>query len=223
MGSGAPPTFRIPLILLAIANLVVLGMRLWPWQQVVMNLPLNGATGIDPAVCLLTYIFLLFWIAGIQQRPTQKALCTGALLGLLAGLLLAVKVALAAQPAAPDSSSLQHLPTALMLAAALLWGIAGALGARGEAPTLGMLAGLWSAMTSALIAVAAVLAEMCLSGPPVESPDPWKQYEGLALGNPAMQSLIHSLNSTTAYLLICPLVGGIVGLVFGTFGKAEKG
>jgi len=38
-----------------------------------------------------------------------------------------------------------------------------------------------------------------------------------------MQSLIHSLNSTTAYLLICPLVGGIVGLVFGTFGKAEKG
>jgi hypothetical protein len=223
MGSGAPPTFRIPLILLAIANLVVLGMRLWPWQQVVMNLPLNGATGIDPAVCLLTYIFLLFWIAGIQQRPTQKALCTGALLGLLAGLLLAVKVALAAQPAAPDSSSLQHLPTALMLAAALLWGIAGALGARGEAPTLGMLAGLWSAMTSALIAVAAVLAEMYLSGPPVESPDPWKQYEGLALGNPAMQSLIHSLNSTTAYLLICPLVGGIVGLVFGTFGKAEKG
>ena len=81
MGSGAPPTFRIPLILLAIANLAFLGMRLWPWPQVVMNLPLNGATGIDPGVCLLTYIFLLYWIAGSQQRATRKALCGGALLG----------------------------------------------------------------------------------------------------------------------------------------------
>src|ERR1039457_7138738 len=74
MGSGAPFTFRIPLILLAIANLAVLGMRLWPWQQVVLNLPLNGATGIDPAVCLLTYVFMLFWIAVSQSRVTQKAL-----------------------------------------------------------------------------------------------------------------------------------------------------
>jgi len=222
MDSGAPPTLRVPLALLAVANLVVLGMRLWPWQLVVMNLPLNGATGIDPAVCLLTYIFLLFWIAGIHQAPTQKALGIGAMLGLLAGMLLAFRVMLAAQPPSPDSSSLQHLPTGLLLAAALLWGIAGARGARGETPTLGMLAGLWSGMTSALIAVSAVLAEMYLAGPPVESTDPWKQYEGLALGNPVMQSLIHSLNSATAFLLICPLVGGIVGLVFGSFGKADK-
>lgn len=222
MGSGAPPTFRIPLILLAIANLAVLGMRLWPWQQVVMNLPLNGATGIDPAVCLLTYVFMLFWIADSQSRATQKALGIGALLGLLAGLLLAAKVALAAQPPAPDPSMLEHLPTALLLAAIFLWGVAGVLGARGETPTLGMITGVWSAMTSALIAVSAVLAELYLAGPPVESTDPWKQYEGLALGNPAMQTLIHSLNSTTAYLLLCPLVGGVAGLVFGSFGKGDK-
>jgi len=221
MASGAPPALRAPLILLAIADLAVLGMRLWPWPQVLM-LPLNGATGIDPAVCLLTYIFLLFWISGIRQEPTQRALGIGAMMGLLGGLLLAANVVLASQPAAPDPSTLEHLPTGLLLAAGLLWGIAGTLGARGGSPTLGMLAGLWSAMTSALIAVAAVLAEMYLSGPPVESPDPWKQYEGLALGNPVMQSLIHSLNTTTAFLLICPLVGGILGLIFGSFGKAEK-
>ncbi len=222
MGSGAPFTFRIPLILLAIANLTVLGMRLWPWPQVLM-LPLNGATGIDPVVCLLTYTFLFYWIADIQLRPTQRALGIGAMLGLLAGLLLAANVVLATKPPAPDPSMMEHLPTALLLASALLWGIAGALGARGETPTLGMLAGLWSGMTSALIAISAVLAEMVLAGPAVESTDPWKQYEGLALGNPVMQSLIHSLNTTTAYLLLCPLVGGIVGLVFGTFGKGDKG
>ena len=221
MGSGAPFTFRIALILLAIVNLVVLGMRLWPWPQVLM-LPLNGATGIDPVVCLLTYIFLLYWIAGIRQEPTQRALGIGAMMGLLGGLLLAANVVLATQPAAPDPSTLEHLPTGLLLAAGLLWGIAGALGARGGAPTLGMLAGVWSAMTSALIAVSAVLAELYLAGPPVESTDPWKQYEGLALGNPAMQTLIHSLNTTTAFLLICPLVGGVVGLVFGSFGKGDK-
>lgn len=221
MGSGAPFTFRIPLILLAIANLAVLGMRLWPWPQVLM-LPLNGATGIDPVVCLLTYAFLFYWIADTEQRSTQKALGIGALLGLLAGLLLAAKVVLATQPPAPDPSMLHHLPTALLLAAALLWGIAGALGARGETPVLGMLAGLWSAMTSALIAASTVLAEMYFAGPAVESTDPWKQYEGLALGNPVMQTLIHSLNTTTAFLLLCPLVGCVVGLVFGTFGKGDR-
>ena len=56
MGSSAQPLLRIPLILLAIADLAMLGSRLWPWQDVVSTLPLNGATGIDPVVCLLAYI-----------------------------------------------------------------------------------------------------------------------------------------------------------------------
>jgi hypothetical protein len=59
MGTGAPPTLRTPLILLAVANLTVLGLRLWPWQEM-LNLPGNGTTAIDPVVCLLGYIALIF-------------------------------------------------------------------------------------------------------------------------------------------------------------------
>jgi len=222
MGSGAPPSLRTPLILLAIADLTALGMRLWPWPQV-LTLPLNGATGIDPVVCLLTYIFLIFWIAGIRQPLIQRALGIGAMMGLLTGLLLAAEVALGAQPTGLYPAMVEHLQLGLLLLAGLLWGIAGALGARGEgAPTLGMLAGLWAAVTSALMACGAVLAEMFLSGPPADSTDPWKQYEGLAIGNPLTQALVHSLNSTTAFLLICPLIGGAVGLVFGSFGRSDK-
>ena len=38
---------RTPVILLAAFNLIVLAVRLWPWQEV-MNLPGNGTTGVDP-------------------------------------------------------------------------------------------------------------------------------------------------------------------------------
>ena len=44
--------------------------------------------------------------------------------------------------------------------------------------------------------------------------DPWKQYEGLAIGNQTVQELVHSLNTATAFLLICPLIGGALGLIF---------
>ena len=55
MGTDMQLTFRTPLILLAIADLAILGARLWPWQDV-LSLPGNGATGLDPAVSLVAYI-----------------------------------------------------------------------------------------------------------------------------------------------------------------------
>jgi hypothetical protein len=77
-------------------------------------------------------------------------------------------------------------------------------------------------MVSCLMACAAVLAEMYFSGPPPASPDPWKQYEGLAIGNPATQALVHSLNTATGFLLIGPLVGSVAGLLFAFFGQTKK-
>jgi hypothetical protein len=67
-----------------------------------------------------------------------------------------------------------------------------------------------------------VLVRMTVPGPPPVSNDPWKQYEGLAIGNDTMQALVLSLNSTTFYLLVCPLAGGMIGLFFALFGQKEK-
>jgi hypothetical protein len=87
---------------------------------------------------------------------------------------------------------------------------------------LGMLTGTWSAMVSCLMASTTVLAEMYLSGPPPVSQDPWKQYEGLAIGDPATQALVHSLNSTTSFLIIGPLAGAAIGYLVSSFGPSRK-
>jgi hypothetical protein len=222
MGTSSLPTLRIPLILVALADLALLGMRLWPWQDVV-NLPLNGATGIDPAVCLLTYAGLIFWIGNTRSAETKRVLSMGAMLGLVGGLLLAGRVAYNAQPGIANAAQAGTVSKGLLLAAALVWGIAGFRGAKsgGDAAS-GMLSALWSAMTSGLLACAAVLVEMYLAAPVPETTDPWKLYEGLAIGNSATQALVQSLNTATGFLLLCPLAGGVLGLVFGLAGQNGK-
>jgi hypothetical protein len=222
MGTSAPPTFRIPLILLAIADLTLLGMRLWPWQEL-SALPLNGATGIDPAVALLAYVGLIFWIGGSRGLPIRKALSSGALLGLLAGLFLAGEVAYAAQPSAVNAPHSGYLTKGLFLASVVVWGLAGLRGSKAaNDATTGMIAGLWSAMTSCLIGCCAVLLEMFLTAPVPQTTDAWKLYEGLAIGNTATQGLVQSLNKATGFLLLGPLAGLALGLVFGLFGQSEK-
>jgi hypothetical protein len=222
MGTSAPPTFRISLILLAIADLTLLGMRLWPWPDV-LTLPLNGATGIDPAVTLLAYVGLIFWMGGSRTLPMKKALFSGALIGVLAGLILVGYVAFNAHPAVANAPNAGLLSKGLLLAAGLIWGIAGFRGSKttGDA-TAGMLSAVWCAMTSSLMACAAVLVEMYMAAPVPETTDPWKLYEGLAIGNTATQALVQSLNMATGFLLLCPLAAGAIGLVFGLFGQSEK-
>jgi hypothetical protein len=218
MAASAPQTFRIPLVLLAAANLAILGTLLWPWQQA-MNLPVGGTSALDPAISLAAYIGLSFWISSGIQEQTRKALSTGAMIGLAAGLVLVVRVVLDVRAASQAS----YLQPALLGVAVILWGIAGLRGSRpaGNAG-LGALSGLWSAMVSGLIGCTAILAELYLAGPSQASPDPWKQYQGLAIGNSVTQGLVHSLNVATAFLLLGPLAGALTGLIFAFFGQNQK-
>ena len=86
MGSGTPHTFRIPVVLLALADLAILAMRLRPWPEIA-NLPGQGTTGYDPIISLSAYVFLLFWIGGNSDVVVRKALSIGTMLGVPAGLL----------------------------------------------------------------------------------------------------------------------------------------
>jgi hypothetical protein len=218
MAASAPQTFRIPLVLLAAANLAILGTLLWPWQQA-MNLPVGGTSALDPAISLAAYMGLSFWISSGIQEQTRKALSTGAMIGLAAGLVLVVRVVLDVRAASQAS----YLQPALLGVAVILWGIAGLRGSRpaGNAG-LGALSGLWSAMVSGLMGCTAILAELYLAGPSQASPDPWKQYQGLAIGNSVTQGLVHSLNVATAFLLLGPLAGALTGLIFAFFGQNQK-
>lgn len=218
MAVAAPQTFRFPLVLLAAINLAVLGILLWPWQDA-LNLPVGGTTAIDPAVSLFAYMGLIYWISSGIKEPTQKALSTAALIGIGAGLLLVIRVLVGVRTAIQPG----YLQPALLGIAVILWGISGLRGSR-EAGNAGMgaLSGLWSAMVSGLMACAAILAELYLAGPAPDSPDPWKQYQGLAIGNTVTQGLVHSLNAATAFLLLGPLAGAIVGLIFAFFGQTQK-
>ncbi len=222
MGSGAQPTLRFPLMLLAIANLAILGVRLWPWQDV-PNLPLNGAAGIDPAVCLLGYMGIIFWFGRNTQEPMQRALGTGTLLGILGGCLLVAEILLQGHAAAQDVATPSLAIKGLFAAAGILWGVAGLRSMRltGNAG-IGMLCGAWSALASSLMAATALLTQVYYAAPPPESSDPWKQYEGLAIGNPAIQGLVHTLNSVTFFLLVGPLAGAAIGLFFAFFGQKGK-
>jgi hypothetical protein len=214
---------RTPVILLALLNLTILGIRLWPWQNV-MSLPGNGTTGVDPAITLLAYVGLGFWIGSARQAESRKALFSAALLGMVAGLFLVAQVVVAARGVAEDpAAGSGRMQLGLLVCGAAVLGIVG-LRASKAGFTIGFSAvcAIWASMVACLMAVAAVLAETYVGPGQGQSSDPWKDYQGLAIGTPALQSLVHSLNTIAGFLLIGPILGAIVGALFAAFGKSRK-
>ena len=216
------PIFKIPLILMILANLGLLGYRLWPWDQVTA-LPGNGATGFDPAVGLVGYIGVSLWIGSARNDSARRCLFVAAWFGLFAGALLAGAALFSGRPGAAESGQGHGLQYGLMAAAVVLWGIAGSRGVRaGYGSGFAALCAIWSAMVSCLMAFAALIAGSFYSYAPGQTTDPWKQYEGLAIGSEATQALVHTLLTATGYLLLGPLVAIFAGLLFAGFTKPAK-
>ena len=219
MATNAPNTLRIPMVLLAAFDLTILAVHLWPWPEIV-NLPGNGTVAFDPVLSLLAMIALIPWISIGIKEPTAKALSAGAMTGVVAGVVLIANVVLESH----DGVQPVFLRPALLGLAAILWGVAGMRGARAAGSAgMGALAGLWGAVVSCLMACAAVLGQFYLTAGTQNAPDPWKEYQGLAIGNTAMQELVHTLNTATGFLLIGPLAGAVVGLIFAFFSQGQKG
>jgi hypothetical protein len=211
---------RTPIILLAFFDLILLAARLWPLP----NFLGLGTTSMDPAITLVAYIGLGFWVGTARETDSRKALFSAAMVGLVAGLLLMAQVVLAKRQAAEDpSAGLDRIQIGLLVCAVLVLGVAGFRAAKAGFP-IGFctVCAIWASMVASLMAVATVLLETYLGPGQGESSDPWKDYQGLAIGSPAMQSLVHSLDSIAAFLLIGPIAGGIAGAVFASFGKPKK-
>lgn len=217
------PILCTPIILLALADLTILGARLWPWQNV-MSLPGNGTTGVDPALALAAYIGLAFWINSARDDSSRKSLFSAAVLGCVAGLFLVAAVVIAARQSAADAAAVpDRVQIGLLACAVLLCGIVGLRTAKdGHPGGFSAVCAIWASMTACLMGVAAVLGEIYLSAGTGESSDPWKDYQGLAIGTPAMQALVHSLQLISGFLLIGPIVGCVAGSIFASFGKPKK-
>ena len=124
MDTSGQPTLRTPIVLLALVNLALLGARLWPWQNV-MNLPGNGTTGFDPAVTLVAYAGLGFWIGSVRTAVSKKSLFSAAMMGVLAGAFLVGLVLVASRQTAEETSAPDKLQIGLAVCAALVLGAAG--------------------------------------------------------------------------------------------------
>lgn len=214
--------FQTPLILMVLADLAILGYRLWPWDQVTA-LPGNGATGIDPAVTLLAYLGISWWIGSARNDSARRCLLLAAGFGVFAGLLLAAAVLISGRPGAAESGQGHGLQYGLMAGAVILWGIGGTRGVRaGYGSGFAVLCALWAAMVSCLMAFAALIGGSFYSYAPGQTADPWKQYQGLAIGSEATQALVETLLTATGYLLLGPLVAVFAGLLFARFTKPAK-
>jgi hypothetical protein len=220
MHMSRPSILRTPVILLALANLIVLTARLWPWP----NFVALGTTSMDPAITLAAYIGIAFWIGTARESDSRKALFSAALLGIVAGLFLAAQVALSVRQAADDpSAGPDRIQIALLLCGLVVIGISGLRTAKAGFPTgFCVVSAIWASMVAGLLAVTTILAETYIGPGQGESSDPWKDYQGLAIGTPAMQSLVHSLDSIAGFLLIGPILGAIAGAIFSKFGKPKE-
>jgi hypothetical protein len=222
METSAQPTLRIPIVLLALLNLALLGARLWPWQNV-MSLPGDGTTGFDPVVTLAAYAGLGFWIGNVRTAVSKKSLFSAGMMGVLAGAFLVGLVLVASRQTAEETFSPDRLQIGLAVCAALILGAAGWRTAKaGNTMGFSVVCTLWATMVSCLMAVTVILAQVYFRSAPAESADPWKQYQGLAIGTPAMQDLVYSLNAVTGFLLLGPIVGLIAGTICASFGNPRK-
>jgi hypothetical protein len=216
------PTLRTPIVLLALLNLAILGARLWPWQNV-MNLPGNGSTAFDPAVSLAAYAGLGLWIGSVRTSASRKALFSAGMMGVVAGAVLMGLVLIASRQAAEDTAAPDKLQIGLAVCATLILGAAGWRTAKaGNTMGFSVVCTIWATMVSCLMAVTVILAQVYFRSAPAESADPWKQYQGLAIGTPAMQDLVYSLNAVSGFLLLGPIVGCIAGTIFASFGNPKQ-
>jgi hypothetical protein len=219
MSAGVQHKLRIPLLSLAAADLAILAARLRPWQKIA-SLPGNGSVGFDPGIVLLAYVGIVLWLTGRTGHRLVNAQSAVTLLGLLGGALLAARAWLEGLASALHTTEVQGV---LMIAAVICWGVAGTRAARAAGSAGGsFISGIWSAMVSCMLACTVVLGQFYISGLPPDTQDSYKQFQEIGIGSDATVALVHSLNTTTSLLLVAPIAGATVALLFGWIAQRRR-
>lgn len=205
------PVFRTGLILLALLNLLALGARIWHASS---GADSNSIS--DPAISLAFYIVLALWIGSARAEADRSWLLQAATLGVSGGVALMCVVGIASLPM-PDGFTLHYKLQAILICAAIaMWGIAAARVTRaGRKPGFAVVAAIWSAMVSSLLACSALLAETYVKMGADTVLDPWGPLQQRLVGPDSTQPLVHTLNAATGFLLIGPVVGCLAGAACG--------
>jgi hypothetical protein len=223
--SGTHTYLRIPLVLMAVGNFVLVGRLLWPWQQAVF-VPGNENPAFDLALILPVYAGFIWWIAGNHRARFNQALADGIYLGPLSGLLLVAQIVLQAQT---DNGQVAAVSYFLWAGAGLLWAIAGARGAKAAGHGgMGMFAGGWSAVTGCLMASTFTLVRMMpeianLGSANVTSSEALRQADALATSEAATAVVLRALTPVEGVLLLGVVAGAVLGLVCGVIATPKQG
>jgi hypothetical protein len=224
MGGSKQPTFRIFLMVLAVANMAALGARLWPWTEA-LGLPGGLVPVVDLTAICLGYVCVAWWLGGYERGgKIHQALPVAVFPGLMAGIALIAEVLFRMDQTAEDPAApLSQMNWVLLATACVLWALAGFLGRRAtQSGGVAILSGLWSGMIAGQLACGTVLIASFFAAPPPVSNDPWKQYESLAVVNPILGAVAHNIEMATAFALLSPLVAAALGCIFGVLGRSRE-
>lgn len=211
---------QVVLVFLAAGDLALLGRQLRPLDSI-FGMPNGGAIAIDPAVCLAAYAVLAIWLPRNLEPQVKKSYHTASILGILAAICIVVNLEFSAVAARQDAPVPFFQTQGMIGVALLLFGIAGWQSQRitGNLAS-GLSAGLWSAMIAGIGGGTFIVRQIVRDVPAPETHDAWRDYQALAFGNEAAQSLFFNLNRLNAYLLFLPLAGAAVAFAVAYFSQA---
>lgn len=221
-------------IVMAVAAglLLLLGLRVW-LSPAVLSAPHGGGTALSSVVGLALLLLAYALVAGGLFRrarlgasgpqPTRatvalrRATLVGALLG--GGALVAIAI----DTLGDFESSLSLMVWGLVvLVAPLGWGMTGLRVTRaGGSWRLGLLAGLWSGMVSALVGAAGEVASTLVALPRLVQHE-LSNSDYLAWHQPDVQSyaIASALSVAMIGLILAPVVASIAGSIGSGLGKS---
>ena len=213
--------------------LVLLGLRVW-LSPALLSAPHGGSSALSSVVGLALLLLIYGLVAVVLLRArlgtrgsvrtvSATALKQATLVGALVGGVALVAITVETLGSFESSISLAVWGV-VAVAAPVSWGMAGLLTARaGGSWWLGVVAGLWSGMVSALVGTVGEVASTLLALPRLVQHE-LANPDYLAWHQPDVQS--YAIASALALgmigLVLAPVVAGIAGSIGSGIGKASS-
>jgi hypothetical protein len=219
------------IVLAVVAGLLLLGLRVW-LSPAVLSAPHGGGTALGSvvglALLLLAYALVTVGLFHARLRASRSqrtrstvALRQATLVGALVGS--GALVAIAVDTLGDFESTLSLVVWWLaVLVAPLGWGVAGLMVTRaGGSWRLGLLAGLWSGMVSALVGAVGEVTSTLLALPRLVQHE-LSNPDYLAWHQPDVQSyaIASALSAAMIGLILAPVVASIAASIGSGLGKS---
>ena len=214
-------TLRLALLTGVGLNLAMIGVRLFSYRSLI-GMPGAFTLIVEPAVLLIMYALLVVWATGRSRTAYRIALLIGTVFGLITGGMQIVHLCLENFLNLSGGAN-GIIALAFMVGMFLLWGSAGYRAARRTGVfSAGLLAGVWSAMVSMLIAVMFGFALMNMSIPHAEDVARWPEFRSSGWTDAQAFAIANTLEAGFSHLLVGPIVGAVFGGIAGLLAQIGR-